>query len=82
MKIHIEKKQVDGIFQIFWASVFFVIAGIVFFAYSIDISPLVFGFFLLLYAKYFKKLEVSISVTDLFILVCAASWQAKSFGLQ
>jgi len=72
MKIHIEKKQIDAIFQIFWASVFFVIAGVVFFAYSIDISPLVFGFFLLLYAKYFKKLEVSISVTDLFILVALA----------
>lgn len=72
MKIHIEKKQADIIFQIFWASVFFVIAGIVFFAYSIDISPLVFGFFLLLYAKYFKKLEISISITDLFILVALA----------
>ncbi|MFA5271077.1 MAG: HDIG domain-containing metalloprotein [Candidatus Omnitrophota bacterium] len=72
MKIHIEKKQIEAIFQIFWAIVFFAIAGVVFFVYSIDISPLVFGFFLLLYAKYFKKINVSISAMDLFILVALA----------
>ncbi len=72
MKIHIEKKQLNMLLQIFWAAVFFIVAGIVFFTYSIDISPLLFGFFLLLYAKYFRKIEISISALDLFILVALA----------
>ncbi|MDP2924369.1 MAG: HDIG domain-containing protein [Candidatus Omnitrophota bacterium] len=68
MKISITKKQFNIFFQVLGAVIFFLAAGIIFFNYSIDISPLIFAFCLFLYAKFFRNIEVFSSPMDLYLL--------------
>jgi len=72
MKIFSERKQFNIISQIFLTAIFFIVSGVVFFKYSIDISPLIFAFLLVLYAAFFKKINVSIYPHDLCLLAALA----------
>ncbi|MCK9614879.1 MAG: HDIG domain-containing protein [Candidatus Omnitrophica bacterium] len=72
MKIFSEKKQFDIFSQIFLTAIFFIVSGVVFFKYSIDISPLIFALLLLLYTFYFKKVDVVIYPHDLCLLAALA----------
>ncbi|MFA5008803.1 MAG: HDIG domain-containing metalloprotein [Candidatus Omnitrophota bacterium] len=81
MKIFSEKKHFDLFSQIFLAAIFFLVSGIVFFKYSIDISPLIFALLLVLYAGYFKKVDVSIYPHDLCLLAALAVFVSIFFAI-
>jgi hypothetical protein len=67
MKISIAKKQID-LTNTLIGLAFFLTLGFVFFIYSVDFSLLLVMFLLLIYAKFFRRLENLPSYLDLSIL--------------
>lgn len=67
MKISIAKRQIN-LNDLLVGVLFFGLSGIIFFIYSIDYSPLILAFFLLIYAKFLRKIEDLPSYMDLSIL--------------
>lgn len=81
MKIFSERKQFEVVSQVLLAAIFFLVTGVVFFKYSIDISPLIFALLLVLYAGYFKKVNVSVYPHDLCILAALAVFVSIFFSI-
>ena len=67
MKVTIAKKQIN-LNSLFVGLAFFVVTGVIFFVYSIDISLLILAFLLLVYARFLRKLDNLPSYLDLAIL--------------
>lgn len=72
MKISITKKQLNIFFQAVAVIVFLTVMVVIFYNYSIEISPLIFALLLFIYAKIFRKSEVFPSVMDLCLLLTLA----------